>query len=161
MEDVVVSSITHNMKEAKVTLSGIQDKPGTAATLFNYLADKNINVDMIVQNVGEEGLANISFTVERTDLPYIKKNENEMLEHISAKSVTYDDKIAKISAIGVGMRSHTGVAARMFRQLAAKNINILMISTSEIKISCVIDQDYTELAVRALCEEFDLVDAAS
>ncbi len=160
METVVVSGITHNTKEAKVTLSGIADKPGTAATLFQYLADKNINVDMIIQNVGESGLASISFTVERTDLPYIKKQEDELKQVIHAQSVNYDDKIAKISAIGVGMRSHAGVASRMFNTLASKGINILMISTSEIKVSCVIDDNYTELAVRTLCEEFDLDEAS-
>ncbi len=156
MEEVVVSAITHNMKEAKVTLSGIADKPGTAAKIFNFLADKNINVDMIVQNVAEGDLADISFTAERVDIPYIKKVEDELRSLIDAKKLTYDDKIAKISAIGVGMRTHAGVAARMFKALAAKGINILMISTSEIKISCVIEEAYTELAVRALCEEFGL-----
>ncbi len=156
MEQVVVSAITHNVKEAKVTLSQIADKPGTAATLFKYLADKNVNVDMIVQNVGENEQADISFTVERTDLPYLKKCEDELRSVINAQKVSYDDKIAKISAIGVGMRTHAGVASRMFDALAEKGINILMISTSEIKISCVIHEDYTELAVRALCEEFDL-----
>jgi aspartate kinase len=156
MEQVVVSAITHSMKEAKVTLSGIADKPGTAATIFKFLAEKNINVDMIVQNVAEGDLADISFTVERTDVPYIKKVEMELRSLVDAKKLTYDDKIAKISAIGVGMRTHAGVAARMFDVLAAKGINILMISTSEIKISCVIEEAYTELAVRALCEEFGL-----
>lgn len=156
MEDVVVSAITHNMKEAKVTLSRIADKPGTAAAVFKFLADKNINVDMIVQNVGEEGQADISFTVERTDIPYIQKLEKDLLGIVAAKEIRYDSKIAKISAIGVGMKAHAGVAARMFNTFAAKDINILMISTSEIKISCVINQDYTELAVRALCEEFGL-----
>ncbi len=156
MEKVVVSAITQNMKEAKVTLSGIADKPGTAATVFKFLADRNINVDMIVQNVAEKDLADISFTIERTDIPYLQKHENELKSLINAKRLTFDDQIAKISAVGVGMRTHAGVAARMFDTLAAKNINILMISTSEIKISCVIEEDYTELAVRALCEEFDL-----
>lgn len=158
MEEVVVSAITHNMKEAKVTLSRIADKPGTAAAAFKFLADKNINVDMIVQNVGEEGRADISFTVERSDIPYIQKLEKELLGMVAAKEIRYDQKIAKISVIGVGMKAHAGVAARMFSKLASKDINILMISTSEIKISCVINQDYTELAVRALCEEFGLED---
>ena len=156
MEKVVVSAVTHNVKEAKITLVGIADQPGTAAKLFKFLTEKNINVDMIVQNVGAEGQADISFTVERTDLPYIKKMESEFLGTIDAKQILYDDKIAKISAVGVGMRTHAGVAARMFDALAAKGINILMISTSEIKISCVIHEDYTELAVRSLCEEFEL-----
>ncbi len=157
MEKVVVSAITHNVKEAKVTLTRIADKPGTAATVFKFLADKNINVDMIVQNVGKEELADISFTIEITDVPYLKKVETELLGIIDAQEIRYDEKIAKISAIGVGMKAHAGVASRMFQTLADKGINILMISTSEIKISCVIDEDYTELAVRSLCEEFDLV----
>ena len=161
MEEVVVSAITHNMKEAKVTLTGILDKPGTAAALFTFLRDKNINVDMIVQNVGEKGHADISFTAERTDVPYLKKCDAEIRKLMNAQDITYSDKIAKISAIGVGMRSHAGVAARMFDALAAKGINILMISTSEIKISCVIDEDYTELAVRTLCEEFGLEEKRS
>ncbi|MBI1389301.1 MAG: aspartate kinase [bacterium] len=156
MEDVVVSAITHNTKEAKVTLIGTSDVPGTAAKLFSYLAEKNINVDMIVQNVGENGLADISFTVEKTDLPYIQKNEQALMSSINAKRVVYGTKIAKISAVGVGMKAHSGVASRMFNALAAKGVNILMISTSEIKISCVIHEDYTELAVRALCDEFGL-----
>nr|HQH71976.1 aspartate kinase [bacterium] len=156
MEDVVVSAITHNIKEAKVTLIGIADKPGTAATLFQFLAGKNINVDMIVQNVGEKGQADISFTLERSDMPYFQKAEDELRAIIHCERIKYDTKIAKISAVGVGMRSHAGVASRMFQSLAAKGINILMISTSEIKISCVINEDYTELAVRSLCEEFRL-----
>lgn len=157
MENVVVSAVIHNTKEAKVTFSGIADEPGTAAKLFSHLTQLNVNVDMIVQNVGENGLADISFTVESTDLPYIQKNESELREVIHAKQITYDSKIAKISAIGVGMKAHAGVASRMFNTLAAKGINILMISTSEIKISCVIEESYTELAVRALCSEFDLL----
>lgn len=156
MEDVVVSAITHNVKEAKVTLIGIADKPGTAAALFQFLAGKNINVDMIVQNVGEKGAADISFTLERSDMPYFQKAEDELRSIIHCERILYDAKIAKVSAVGVGMRSHAGVASRMFQSLAAKGINILMISTSEIKISCVIHEDYTELAVRSLCEEFGL-----
>jgi len=156
MEDVVVSAVTHSMKEAKVTLSGIADKPGTAAAIFKFLAEKNINVDMIVQNVAEKDSADISFTIERADLPYIKKYEENLRQLIHCRNISYDDKIAKISAVGVGMRTHAGVAARMFDTLASKGINILMISTSEIKISCVIHENYTELAVRALCEEFGL-----
>lgn len=160
MEDVVVSGVSHTVKEAKVTLTSVADQPGTAAQLFGFLADNNINVDMIVQNVGAEGLADISFTVERSDLPYLKKIEGELRESLNAKLVKFDERIAKISAIGVGMKSHAGVAGRMFKALAAKGVNILMISTSEIKISCVINEDYTELAVRALCAEFGLEEEA-
>lgn len=157
MEHVVVSAVIHNTKEAKVTFAGIADEPGMAAKLFSHLNQLNVNVDMIVQNVGDNGRADISFTVERTDLPYIQKSEAELREVIHANQITYDNKIAKISVIGVGMKAHAGVASRMFNTLAAKGINILMISTSEIKISCVIEESYTELAVRALCNEFDLV----
>ena len=160
MEEIVVSAISHTVKEAKVTLTSIADQPGTAAKLFNFLAENNVNVDMIVQNVGEQGLADLSFTVERSDLPYIKKIEKRLRDTIGAAQVKFDEKIAKISAIGVGMRTHAGVAARMFTALASKGINILMISTSEIKISCVIHEDYTELAVRSLCEEFNLEEKA-
>ncbi len=156
MENVVVSGISHNVKEAKVTLSRIADQPGTAAKLFQFLSDNNINVDMIVQNAGEDGMADISFTIEKTDLPYIKQIADKMRDTLNAGDITFLEKIAKISCIGFGMRTHAGVAARMFKALSIKGINILMISTSEIKISCVIDADYTELAVRTLCEEFDL-----
>jgi aspartate kinase len=156
MEEVVVSAITHSKKEAKVSLIRIEDKPGTAAAVFKFLGEHNINVDMIVQNVGESGLANISFTIERTDVPYFKKLESKIQEFLTMEEIRYDEKIAKVSAVGVGMRSHAGVAARMFSAFAEKNINILMIGTSEIKTSCVINEDYTELAVRALCEEFGL-----
>jgi aspartate kinase len=156
MENVVVSGISHNTKEAKVTLSRIADQPGTAARLFQFLTDNNINVDMIVQNAGADGLADISFTIEKTDLPYVRQMADKLRDTMNAKEIRFEEKIAKISAIGFGMRSHAGVAARMFKALSSKGINILMISTSEIKISCVIDGDYTELAVRTLCEEFDL-----
>ncbi|MBD3265897.1 aspartate kinase, partial [bacterium] len=114
MEEVVVSAITHNKKEAKVSLTGIQDKPGTAAAVFKFLGENNINVDMIVQNVGDNGLADISFTIERTDLPSMRNLEEKVKELLKVKEISYDDKIAKISVIGVGMRSHAGVAARMF-----------------------------------------------
>lgn len=156
MEDVIVSAVTHSKKEAKVSLIGITDKPGTAAAVFKYLSENNINVDMIVQNIGDNDLADISFTIERTDLPFIKKLEGGLMGIVTAREIRYDDKIAKVSCVGVGMRSHAGVAARMFSAFAKKNINIMMISTSEIKTSCVIHEDYTELAVRALCEEFQL-----
>lgn len=158
MENVVVSGISHNTKEAKVTLSQIADQPGTAARLFQFLSDNNINVDMIVQNAGADGIADISFTIEKTDLPYVRQIADKLRDLMNAKEITFLEKIAKISAIGLGMRTHAGVAARMFKALSSKGINILMISTSEIKISCVIDMDYTELAVRTLCEEFDLED---
>ena len=156
MEDVVVSSIQRNTNEAKVTLADVADQPGTAAKIFELLAQHAVVVDMIVQNVGMGGKADLSFTVERPDVVRIKKIENQLRESIGAKNVQYDDRIAKISAIGVGMRTHAGVAARMFKALGDRGINILMISTSEIKISVVVNEEYTELAVRTLCDEFHL-----
>lgn len=158
MEKTVVSAIVHNANEVKVTLTGVEDQPGTAAKIFDVLAEKSINVDMIVQNVGTEGSADLSFTMERSDLPRVGEIKDRLKDAISAKDMLVDEKIAKISAVGVGMKSHTGVAARMFKALAARGINILMISTSEIKISCVVQEEYMELAVRALCEEFELTE---
>ncbi|MFH1742241.1 MAG: aspartate kinase [bacterium] len=155
-EDVVVSSIQRNANEAKVTLAGVADKPGVAAAIFDLLAENAVVVDMIVQNVGAGGRADISFTVERPDVVRIKKLEKQIMQCVEASEILCDDRIAKISAIGVGMRTHAGVAARMFKALAERSINILMISTSEIKISVVIAEEYTELAVRTLCEEFNL-----
>jgi aspartate kinase len=156
MEETVVSSIQRNTNEAKVTLVDVADQPGTAAKIFGLLAERAVVVDMIVQNVGAHGKADLSFTVERPDLVRIKQIEEPLKQAVGAKNIQYDDRIAKISAIGVGMRTHAGVAARMFKALGEHGINIMMISTSEIKISVVIAEQYTELAVRTLCEEFNL-----
>jgi len=161
MEDVVVSSIQRNTNEAKVTLARVPDKPGIAAEIFNLLAENAVVVDMIVQNVGEADQTDLSFTVERPDLVRVKKLEDRIKKAVNAKDIRYDDGIAKISAIGVGMRTHAGVAARMFKALADRGINIQMISTSEIKISVVISEEYTELAVRTLCDEFGLTEQKS
>lgn len=161
MEQTVVSAIVHNTNEAKVTLSGLIDRPGMAFKVFDLLSSRNINVDMIVQNVGQEGLADLSFTIEKSDLPRINELRQELLEVTQAKDILIDKHIAKISAIGVGMKNHAGVASRMFKVLADRQINILMISTSEIKISCVIKDEYNELAVRALCDEFELTEPST
>ncbi len=160
METTVVSAIVQNANEAKVTLSGIKDQPGTAAQIFGLLSERNINVDMIVQNVGTEGLADLSFTIDKSDVPRIKEIEERLKSIVNANELQIDKNIAKISAVGVGMKSHAGVASRMFRRLAERSINIRMISTSEIKISCVVDDEYTELAVRTLCDEFGLTEAS-
>jgi aspartate kinase len=156
MEAVVVTGIAHDRGQAKVTIRGVPDRPGIAAQVFGAVSDHGIVVDMIVQNVSRDGLSDISFTVPRADRPTVVRTLEEVAQRIGAESVTYDDRIAKVSIVGVGMRSHSGVAARMFRALSRENVNIHMISTSEIAVSCVIEDKYAELAVRALHEAFEL-----
>jgi aspartate kinase len=156
MEAVVVTGIAHARDQAKVTIRGVPDRPGIAAQVFGTVGDHGIVVDMIVQNVSRDGLSDISFTVPRVDRPTVVATLEEVAQRIGAESVTYDDRIAKVSIVGVGMRSHSGVAARMFRALSREGINIHMISTSEIAVSCVIEDKYVELAVRALHDAFDL-----
>jgi aspartate kinase len=156
MEAVVVTGIAHDRGQAKVTIRGVPDRPGIAAQVFGSVGDHGIVVDMIVQNVSRDGLSDISFTLPRPDRPTVVATLEDIAQKIGAESVTYDDRIAKVSIVGVGMRSHSGVAARMFRALSREGINIHMISTSEIAVSCVIEDKYTELAVRALHDAFDL-----
>jgi aspartate kinase len=156
MEAVVVTGIAHDRGQAKVTIRGVPDRPGIAAQVFGTVSDHGIVVDMIVQNVSRDGLSDISFTVPRPDRPTVVTTLEEVAKKIGAESVTFDDRIAKVSIVGVGMRSHSGVAARMFRALSREGVNIHMISTSEIAVSCVIEDKYTELAVRALHETFEL-----
>jgi len=156
MEAVVVTGIAHDRSQAKVTIRGVPDRPGIAAQVFGAVADHGIVVDMIVQNVSRETLSDISFTVPRADRPKVVATLEEVARRTRAEDVTFDDRIAKVSIIGVGMRSHSGVAARMFRALSEERINIQMISTSEIAVSCVIEDKYAELAVRALHEAFEL-----
>lgn len=156
MEQVVVTGVTYNKDEAKIVVMGVPDKPGIAAKIFGTIADQNIVVDMIVQNVSQDGYTDISFTIPRTDRAKAFNIVSEVAKQISAKGTKYDDKIAKVSIIGMGMRSHSGVASKMFAVLAKEGINIMMISTSEIKVSCVIEDKYYELAVRALHEAFEL-----
>ena len=156
MEQVVVSGVTYDRNQAKITLLGVPDRPGIAARLFGGIAKENIVVDMIIQNISQEGLTDISFTVPRVDSAKAMTLVSTLVREIGANDVQLTEDIAKVSIVGVGMRSHSGVAATMFETLAREGINIMMISTSEIKISCVVDAKYTELAVRALHDTFEL-----
>ncbi|MCX8030576.1 MAG: aspartate kinase [Thermodesulfovibrionales bacterium] len=159
MEKVVVSGITYDKNQAKITLIGLPDRPGIAAKLFTDIANANIVVDMIVQNVSSDGkLADISFTVPKSDLNKALKIAKDIATELGAQNVIYRDDISKISIVGVGMRTHSGVAAKMFETLAKHGINIMTISTSEIKVSCIIEAKYTELAVRVLHDAFNLAD---
>ena len=160
MEKVVVSGVAYDKNQVKVTVQGVPDKPGVAAKIFNAISENNIVVDMIIQNIGEGGLTDMSFTVPKTDSRKIMELMKKVVAEIGAKNVNIKDDIAKISIVGVGMRSHSGVAAKMFSAMAKEGINIMMISTSEIKISCVIDAKYTELAVRVLHDTFEMDKAA-
>jgi aspartate kinase len=156
MEDVVVTGITHDRSQAKISLLRVPDRPGIAAQIFGALGAKRIVIDMIVQNISRDGFTDISFTVPRGDAgPAIAALE-EIAGAVGAQGVLPDERVAKISIVGVGMRSHSGVAARMFGALARESINVQMISTSEIATSCVIEDKYAELAVRALHDAFEL-----
>lgn len=154
MEKVVVSGVTAAKNEAKISIRGVPDKPGIAARIFTEIARKNINVDMIVQNVGEDGFADISFTILTSDLPRTLELTEKIRRELKAREIQADRDIAKISVVGAGMRSHSGVASKMFRTLGRSNINIEMISTSEIKISCVVRKKFADRAVRALHRAF-------
>jgi len=157
MEDPIISGIAFNRDEAKVSILGVPDKPGIAYQILGPIADANIDVDMIIQNVGAVGTTDFTFTVNRIDLSIALGILNEKVKgHVGAREVNGNDKIAKVSIVGVGMRSHVGVASQMFRTLSEEGINIDMISTSEIKISVLIDEKYLELAVRALHKAFGL-----
>ncbi len=157
MEDVVVSGVVYDKNQVKITVLGVPDRPGLAAGIFKAIADANIVVDMIVQNISVDGKqTDISFTVPKTEGKKALQITEEIVRAKGAKGALLSEDIAKVSIVGVGMRTHSGVAAKMFEVLSQHNINILMISTSEIKISCVIDVKYTELAVRALHEAFGL-----
>ncbi len=157
MENVVVSGIAYDKNQAKITVVDVPDKPGIAAKLFNAVASANIIIDMIVQNISSDGkFADISFTVPKTDARRAVEVAGAIGKELGAKRVDLREDISKVSVVGVGMRTHSGVAAKMFQQLADHNINIFMISTSEIKVSCIIDLKFTELAVRVLHETFGL-----
>ena len=156
MEEVVVRGIAHDLGEAKITMRHVPDRPGVAARLFGPLAEKNINVDMIIQNTSEAGTTDMSFTVQKTDLERALEVCQGIRGELGADDIVADAQIAKISVVGVGMKSHAGVAANMFKALAAAEVNIHMISTSEIKISCVVGQLDAEKAVRALHAAFNL-----
>ena len=156
MEGAVVSGIAHASDEAKITIEGVADIPGVASKIISPVSAANIDVDMIVQNTSAEGLTDFTFTVKRPDFDKAQALLRSVSEDIGARKVSGDPQISKVSVVGVGMRSHAGVASRVFDALARENINIQMISTSEIKISVVVDEKYTELAVRSLHEEFGL-----
>jgi aspartate kinase len=156
MEREIVSGITYDRDQAKITVVHVPDKPGIAAKLFTPLSEHNIIVDMIIQNVSLESFTDVTFTVSKKDLKEAQKIVQATAEAIGAKKVEVDDQVSKVSIIGVGMASHSGVAAKMFSTLADEGINIIMISTSEIKISCIIQRKYTELAVMVLHDAFGL-----
>jgi aspartate kinase len=156
MEREIVSGITYDRDQAKITVVHVPDKPGIAAALFTPLSDKNIIVDMIIQNASLEGFTDLTFTVSKKDLKDAQKIVEKTAKSVGAKKVEVDDQVAKVSIIGVGMASHSGVAAKMFTTLANESVNIMMISTSEIKISCVIQRKHTELAVMVLHDAFGL-----
>lgn len=158
MERVTVSGVTGDRNQAKITIVGVPDRPGIAARIFGPVAEANILVDMIIQNVGQGSLTDISFTVPRAELRKAVDLIQRVVKDIEAKSMTVTDSIAKVSLVGVGMRTHSGVAAKMFEVLSREGVNIQMISTSEIKISCVIDEKYVELAIRSLHAAFGLDD---
>ena len=156
MEQPVVSGIAFNRDEAKLTIAGVPDTPGIALRILKPVSDANIEVDMIVQNVGADNHTDFTFTVHRNDFRRTREILDQLATELGAREVAGDDRIAKVSIVGVGMRSHAGVATRMFEALSNEGINIRMISTSEIKVSVVIDEKYLELAVRALHSAFDL-----
>ena len=160
MEQPIVSGIAYSRDEAKLTLLGVPDVPGVASRILGPIGDANIEVDMIVQNVGADGSADFTFTVKRGDYERVRDMLADLRHDLGARGFEGDNRIVKVSVVGVGMRSHAGVATRMFDALAAENINIRMISTSEIKISVVVDERYLELAVRAVHSAFDLAEPA-
>ncbi|MFH1494593.1 MAG: aspartate kinase [Pseudomonadota bacterium] len=161
MEKAIISGIAFNRDEAKITVLGVPDKPGIAYQILGPVAEANIDVDMIIQNVGADGSTDFTFTVHRNEYAKAIEILRKVQTHIGAREVSGDDKIAKVSVVGVGMRSHVGIASAMFRTLAEEGINIQMISTSEIKISVVIDEKYLELAVRVLHKAFNLEQSGS
>jgi aspartate kinase len=157
MEQAIISGIAFNRDEAKITVLGVPDRPGIAYQILGPVADANIDVDMIIQNVGNDGMTDFSFTVNRNEFDRtMDMLKSQVQPHIGARDVVGGDTIAKVSIVGVGMRSYVGIASKMFRSLAEEGINIQMISTSEIKISVIVDEKYMELAVRILHKAFDL-----
>jgi aspartate kinase len=156
MENILISGISYDKNQAKITIAGVPDSPGVAAKIFTPLGDNGIIVDMIVQNISIEGHTDMTFTVPRTDFKKSIIIMEDIAKNLGAREVLSDDKITKVSLVGVGMKTHSGVATTMFKALANEGINIMMISTSEIKISCVIEEKYTELAVRTLHDAFEL-----
>jgi aspartate kinase len=156
MEEVVVTGVTHDRNQAKISILRVSDRPGIAGTVFGAIAEANIVVDMIVQNISRDGYTDMSFTVPRADFQRAVTALQGVSAKVGAQGVLSDERVAKVSIVGVGMRSHSGVASRMFATLAREGINIQMISTSEIAVSCVIEDKYAELAVRALHDTFEV-----
>jgi aspartate kinase len=157
LESVTVTGVAYDKGEVRVMLVGVDDAPGIVAAIFSVLAGENISVDMIIQNASSTvGKTDVTFTVTKADLPKVKASMDKVVAQVRATDVRYDEDVAKVSIVGLGMRSHAGVAAKMFRILADENINIQAISTSEIKVSCLVATKYTELAVRALHDGFGL-----
>ncbi|MCW8931271.1 MAG: aspartate kinase [Gammaproteobacteria bacterium] len=160
MEQALISGIAFNRDEAKLTILGVPDKPGVAYSILGPIGDSNVEIDMIIQNIGADGTTDFTFTVHRNDFSKAKEVLSKVAEELGAREVVGDDKIVKISLVGVGMRSHAGIASKMFKALAEETININMISTSEIKISVVVDEKYLELGVRTLHSAFGLEENA-
>ena len=156
MEDVLIRGVSFNKHEAKISVRGVPNRPGIAAGIFKTLADKGINVDMIIQNIGKSTDTDITFTIPRGDVDPAIRALNAAKKKIGFEGISADSHIAKVSVVGIGMRSHAGVAAAMFEVLGKNRINIEMISTSEIKISCVVKRDDAEKAVKLLHDEFKL-----
>ncbi len=156
MENIMVSCIAYDKDQARITLQAVPDKPGVAASIFAPLANANISVDMIVQNPSRNGVTDMNFTLSRKDLKKALDVMHKITEDVGSIDISYDENVAKVSAIGVGMRNHAGVAAKMFQALQSENVNILMISTSEIKISCIVETPHMEKAVRVLHDVFEL-----
>ena len=156
MEQAIISGVTHDTSEAKITVRDVPDHPGVAASVFGKLAESNVNVDMIIQNVSEGGTTDISFTAPKTDLPRARQALDEVVSELGAREWTVDENVAKVSLVGAGMKTHPGIAAKMFRTLADAGVNLDMISTSPIRISCVIGADGVGDAVRALHTAFGL-----
>ena len=158
LESVVVQGVAYDKSEARVMFVSVEDRPGVVAQIFSALAKENISVDMIIQNAAkdQEGRTDVTFTVAKSEMERVRPIIDELASHVDAKGVRYDESIAKVSIVGLGMRSHAGVAAKMFEILAKEGINIQAISTSEIKVSCIMASKYAELAVVALHDGFEL-----
>ena len=160
MEQAIISGIAFSRDEAKITVMGVPDRPGIAYAILGPIADANVDVDMIIQNASVEGITDFSFTVHRNDYQKAMDIARKVQSHIGAKAIVGDNRVCKVSMVGLGMRSHVGIASQMFRTLSEEGINIQMISTSEIKISVVVDEKYMELAVRVLHKAFSLDQAS-
>ena len=156
MEQPLIAGIAYNRDEAKLTIRGVPDQPGVASTIFGQISDAHVNVDMIIQNVAQDGTTDLTFTVNRSEYPRARSILEKISAELKAREVVGDDQLAEISIVGVGMRSHAGIASTMFEAMATEGINIELISTSEIKISIGVADRYVELAVRALHKAFGL-----